>query len=61
MESIPEEEKGLGKKFRKATPGSWHEDLTPTQVEIVEQITAPILEEFYSASVSGSLESSSPP
>jgi hypothetical protein len=60
-ESIPEEEKGLGKKFRKATPGSWHEDLTPKQVEIVEQIAAPILEEFYSASVSGSLASRSSP
>jgi hypothetical protein len=46
-ENIPEEEKGEGKKRRKATPGGWREDLTPRQVEIVEDITAPLLEEFY--------------
>ena len=46
-ENIPEEEKGEGKKRRKAKPGGWREDLTPRQVEIVEDITAPLLEEFY--------------
>ena len=46
-ENIPEEEKGEGKKRRKATPGGWQEDLTSRQVEIVEEITAPLLEEFY--------------
>jgi hypothetical protein len=46
-ENIPEEEKGEGKFYRKATPGGWREDLTPEQVEIVEEITAPLLEEFY--------------
>ena len=46
-ENIPEEEKGEGKKRRKATPGGWREDLTPRQVEIVEDITAPLLDEFY--------------
>jgi hypothetical protein len=46
-ENIPEEEKGQGKFFRKATPGSWREDLTPGQVEIVEQVSAPLLKEFY--------------
>jgi len=46
-ESIPQEKKGPGKIFRKATPGSWREDLTPEQVRIVEEITAPLLEEFY--------------
>src|SRR5215210_1312210 len=46
-ENIPEEEKGQGKFYRKATPGSWREDLTPDQVEIVEQVSAPLLEEFY--------------
>jgi hypothetical protein len=46
-ENIPEEEKGEGKKRRKAKPGGWREDLTPKQVEIVEEITAPLLEEFY--------------
>jgi hypothetical protein len=48
-ENIPEEDKGEGKVFRKATPGGWREDLTPQQVEIVERITAPLLEEFYPA------------
>ena len=46
-ENIPEEDKGEGKFYRKASPGSWREDLTPEQVQIVERITAPILEEFY--------------
>ena len=47
-ENIPEEEKGQGKFYRKATPGSWREDLTPGQVEIVEQVSAPLLKELYS-------------
>jgi hypothetical protein len=47
-ENIPEEEKGEGKFYRKATPGGWREDLTPEQVKVVERITAPLLEEFYS-------------
>ena len=46
-ENIPEEAKGEGKKRRKARPGGWRDDLTPRQVEIVEEITAPLLEEFY--------------
>jgi hypothetical protein len=46
-ENIPEEEKGEGKKRRKARPGGWREDLTPRQVEIVEEITAPLLDEYY--------------
>lgn len=46
-ESIPESEKGAGKFHRKARPGGWREDLTPIQVRIVEEVTAPILEEFY--------------
>jgi len=48
-ENIPEEEKGPGKFNRKATPGGWREDLTPRQFEMVEEITAPLLEEFYPA------------
>ena len=47
-ENIPEEEKGEGKFFRKATPGAWREDLTPKQIRMVEKITAPLLEKFYS-------------
>ncbi len=46
-ENIPEEEKGEGKFYRKATPGSWREDLTPEQVETIEKITAPLLNELY--------------
>jgi hypothetical protein len=48
-ENVPEEEKGEGKFHRKATPGGWREDLTPEQIETVERITAPVLEEFYPA------------
>jgi hypothetical protein len=46
-ESIPEEEKGEGKFYRKAKPGGWREDLTEEQARIVESITAPLLERFY--------------
>ncbi len=46
-EKIPEENKGEGKFYRKATPGGWREDLTPKQAEIVEKVTAPLLNELY--------------
>jgi Sulfotransferase domain len=46
-ENIPEQEKGEGKKRRKAKPGGWREDLTARQVEIVEEITGSLLNEFY--------------
>jgi hypothetical protein len=46
-ENIPEEQKGEGKFYRKATPGGWREDLTPEQAGMVESITAPLLQEFY--------------
>jgi hypothetical protein len=46
-ENIPEEEKGEGRFYRKATPRGWREDLTPEQVQTVEKITAPLLKEFY--------------
>jgi LPS sulfotransferase NodH len=46
-ENIPKEKKGPGKSRRKAIPGSWREDLTPEQVQIVERITAPLLQRFY--------------
>jgi hypothetical protein len=46
-ENVPEENKGEGKFHRKAQPGGWREDLTPGQVEAVERITAPFLEEYY--------------
>jgi hypothetical protein len=46
-ESLPEEQKGEGKFYRKAEPGGWREDLTPEQVETVEKITAPLLQELY--------------
>jgi hypothetical protein len=46
-EAIPEEKKGEGKFHRKASTGGWKDDLTPEQAKIVEEVTAPILEEFY--------------
>ncbi|MDQ3567029.1 MAG: sulfotransferase domain-containing protein, partial [Actinomycetota bacterium] len=46
-ENIPEEDKGEGKFYRKATPGGWREDLTAKQARIIEEITAPLLKEFY--------------
>ena len=46
-ENIPEEEKGEGKFYRKATPGGWRDDLTPEQAGTVEKITAPLMQELY--------------
>ena len=46
-ENIPEEEKGGGKFYRRATPGGWRTDLTTEQAKIVEEVTSPLLEEFY--------------
>jgi hypothetical protein len=46
-ENIPEDMKGKGKFYRKASPGRWREDLTPRQAEVVERIASPILTEFY--------------
>jgi len=46
-ENIPEEEKGPGKFYRKATPGGWKEDLTQEQARMVEEITASLLKKFY--------------
>jgi LPS sulfotransferase NodH len=46
-ERIPEEDKGPRKNRRKAEPGGWQEDLTREQVKAVEEITAPLLKEFY--------------
>lgn len=48
-EQIPEKDKGEGKFYRKATPGGWREDLTPEQASIVEEITAPLLREYFPA------------
>ncbi len=48
-ENIPEQERGEGKFYRKASPGSWRQDLSAAQIRIVEEVTAPILEEFYPA------------
>jgi hypothetical protein len=49
-ENIPEERRGEGKFYRKASPGSWREDLTPEQAEVVERVTAPLLRELYPGS-----------
>lgn len=49
-ENIPEEKRGEGKFYRKASPGSWREDLTPEQAEVIERVTAPLLEELYPGS-----------
>lgn len=46
-ENIPEKQKGPDKPRRKAKPGGWREDLTPEQARMVEEITTPIMNEFY--------------
>jgi Sulfotransferase domain len=50
-ENIPEENKGEGKFYRKASPGGWKDDLTPEQAQIVERVTAPLLEQLYPTKV----------
>ncbi len=47
-ENIPAEKKGEGKFYRKGTPGSWSDDLSPEQARKIEEITAPLFNEFYS-------------
>lgn len=47
FENIPRENRGQGKFHRRATPGGWREDLTPEQARTVEEITGPLLREFY--------------
>jgi len=46
-ENVPENKKGPDKPHRKATPGGWKQDLTLEQARIVEELTIPILDEFY--------------
>jgi hypothetical protein len=46
-ENVPAEKKGSGHFYRKGMPGGWRDDLTPTQVRIVEEDARPILDEFY--------------
>jgi hypothetical protein len=46
-ENMPVSEKGKGKFFRKAQPGSWRDDLSPKQVELIENITGPLLSKYY--------------
>jgi hypothetical protein len=46
-EGIPEGEKGPGRFYRKAKPGGWKEELTKEQTAVIEEITGPIIEEFY--------------
>ena len=46
-ENIPQDKKGPGRSNRKASPGSWREDLSPEQARTVEKIAEPFIEEFY--------------
>jgi hypothetical protein len=46
-ENIPERQKGPNKPRRKAKPGGWREDLTLEQARMVEEVTIPIMNEFY--------------
>jgi hypothetical protein len=45
--NIPEESKGEGKMWRKGESGGWREDLSPELAAVVEEITAPLLTQFY--------------
>jgi hypothetical protein len=52
-ENIPEEKKGAYQPRRKAKPGGWQEDLTSEQAKTVEEITASVIQEFYSKEMMG--------
>jgi hypothetical protein len=49
---IPPHKKGPGQFYRKGVPGAWREDLTHAQIQVVQEITQPILEEFYAEEAS---------
>ncbi len=44
---VPEEKKGKERFFRRAQPGGWREDLSPEQIEIIEDVTGPLLSKYY--------------
>jgi hypothetical protein len=46
-EQIPESEKGSGKFYRSAQPGGWMNDLSPEQIQIIENVTGPVLSKYY--------------
>lgn len=48
--NVPAEDKGKGKFYRKGTAGGWREDLAPQHARIVEEVTGPLLREFYPGS-----------
>ena len=52
-EQIPSTDKGAGKFYRKAQPGSWREDLSTNQVSLVEEITGPVLDRYYQSADAG--------
>lgn len=45
-ENIPEEKKGQGKFYRKATPGGWQEDLSAEQIQATEEICGDLMQRF---------------
>jgi hypothetical protein len=49
-DALPETEKGPGKFHRKASPGSWVDDLTPSEIEAAERHGSAVLERFYGGS-----------
>jgi len=46
-EQITSTDKGEGKFYRKAQPGSWRRDLSQDQISLVEYIIGPVLRDFY--------------
>ncbi len=46
-DAVPASQRGEDKFFRKASPGSWRDDLTSEQVALVQDASAPIMDRFY--------------
>lgn len=46
-ESVPDSNKGQGRFYRQGGAGGWRENLNPKQVNIVEEICLPVVEDFY--------------
>ncbi|HET7271365.1 MAG TPA: hypothetical protein VFI90_09810, partial [Rubrobacter sp.] len=52
-EQIPSTDKGKGKFYRKAQPGSWRGDLSKDQISLVEDITGPVIRDLYGPGENG--------
>ena len=46
FENMPSDKQGAGKFYRKGKAGTYHEDLAPEQIRIVEEVCGPLMKEL---------------